>query len=964
VPFAPFGIATVSRQVPPQLFEFLYALAASQGADPTRASDTGNDPARKGEPDGEIGLVTQKDKGLWQEQTGGPTDPQPGNVPGGRRDVLRSADFNDGQLQGFFVDSGVWQVSAGTLQVAAGSLGQDAVAVFYVDDYLPIYYEVKAAVQFAKPTAGWNANAYVIFDYHGPTDFKFAGVDQSTNKLVMGRRTAAGWVYDVQGVVPGGVRYETWYHLLVVVNGSTVTVLLDGKVAFVHTYPSRLLDGEPVGLNKGMIGIGSNNARGLFDNVAVQVLPPQISYDHVETFTGGPGVFTGASQGAWDVTPADEYVGTPDPASPVAFSLVQLGGTVPHHAYVELSTKVTLAGAGVAGIVFDHYAPNDFKFAGLDLSTGRLVIGHRSPNGGWVVDASSARSLTVGTTYTLLVVLKGASVSIQVSGAFGVSWGFNSDVVDGRFGAFVRGTTATFDDFRIRSSALLSDAAPPPAPPPTPPTVSIGDAAVTEGGPGDSNTALLQLTLSAPAVGGERVTWTTGDGSAIAGQDYVAGSGTITFTAGQTTATIVVAIIGDTLFEGDEAFTITLSDPDGLSLGRAVATVTILDDDQPPPPALPTVSFATSAVTVTEGNRDWNHQVVVRLSAPSTTTVTVTLATSDGSALAGQDYKALTTTVTFTPGTTEAKVSVTIIGDRKAEGTETFTITLSAPSGAVLGTPSTMGITILDDDASSGGAKKLTAVYAPSVPTDVRLTDAELQVVAAAAVDLWAAAGADARVLATVRFRIADLEGLTLAETRGRTIVVDPTAAGHGWHTGIDTAPAPDRMDLLTVLLHELGHLLGYDHHHAGGPGDLMFETLAPGVRLGLPGAAEAGLAEVHGSGWLGLGARSRQGSSELDGHAGGDVLPLTSDAPPAGPATPWLPGVRASVEGAGGPLPFATTPGASWARRTGGVPPTPVRSPSAWELVLLLGVGDAFRRRSGAGAARPQQRPEVPSGG
>src|SRR5207244_11327313 len=52
VPFAPFGIATVSRQRPPSLDEFLYALSQSQGADPTRAGDTGNDGIRNGQPDG------------------------------------------------------------------------------------------------------------------------------------------------------------------------------------------------------------------------------------------------------------------------------------------------------------------------------------------------------------------------------------------------------------------------------------------------------------------------------------------------------------------------------------------------------------------------------------------------------------------------------------------------------------------------------------------------------------------------------------------------------------------------------------------------------------------------------------------------------------------------------------------------------------------------------------------------
>ena len=96
VPFAPFGMATVSRTLQPQLAEFLYALSESDGADPTRASRH-RQPARvrNGEPDGELGLVRQQDF-AWHDQTGGPTDPQAGNIPGGKRDVLRTASFNDG----------------------------------------------------------------------------------------------------------------------------------------------------------------------------------------------------------------------------------------------------------------------------------------------------------------------------------------------------------------------------------------------------------------------------------------------------------------------------------------------------------------------------------------------------------------------------------------------------------------------------------------------------------------------------------------------------------------------------------------------------------------------------------------------------------------------------------------------------------------------------------------------------
>src|SRR5439155_19400398 len=97
---------------------------------------------------------------------------------------------------GFAVDSGTFAVQNGTLQVSATSTTGDAAAVFYQDDYLPIYYEIAASVTANKPLAGYKANAYVIFDYFSPTDFKFAGIDVSTNKYVLGHRTASGWIQD------------------------------------------------------------------------------------------------------------------------------------------------------------------------------------------------------------------------------------------------------------------------------------------------------------------------------------------------------------------------------------------------------------------------------------------------------------------------------------------------------------------------------------------------------------------------------------------------------------------------------------------------------------------------------------------------------------------------------------------------------------------------------------------------
>ena len=103
----------------------------------------------------------------------------------------------------------------------------------------------------------------------------------------------------------------------------------------------------------------------------------------------------------------------------------------------------------------------------------------------------------------------------------------------------------------------------------------------------------------------------------------------------------------------------------------------------------------------------------------------------------------------------------------------------------------------------------------------------------------WVAAGAPADALAGLRVAVADLPGLYLGQTHGTTIYLDPTAAGHGWF--IDPTPADDsefaapgdqgefgRMDLLTVVMHEIGHVLGHVNDGTG----VMSETLAAGTRL------------------------------------------------------------------------------------------------------------------------------------
>jgi len=110
----------------------------------------------------------------------------------------------------------------------------------------------------------------------------------------------------------------------------------------------------------------------------------------------------------------------------------------------------------------------------------------------------------------------------------------------------------------------------------------------------------------------------------------------------------------------------------------------------------PSVGFSVPTASVTEGG---TLPLTVRLNVASESTVTVDVASADDGATAGADYTAVSSTLTFAPGETTKTVDLATAQDAEVEGNETLTLTLSAPSGATLGT-TTVRVTVRDDDAA------------------------------------------------------------------------------------------------------------------------------------------------------------------------------------------------------------------------------------------------------------------------
>jgi hypothetical protein len=256
------------------------------------------------------------------------------------------------------------------------------------------------------------------------------------------------------------------------------------------------------------------------------------------------------------------------------------------------------------------------------------------------------------------------------------------------FNADGRPDAAVSRDSSDKVSVLLNDGS---WSPDDPPSVSIRDATVTEGNTGTAS-ATFTVTLSKASNAKVTVDYATADITATAGSDYRAGSGVVTIPAGQTSATVTVAIVGDRLGEPDETFAVNLSAAANATIGDGRAIGSILDNE-------PRISISDVRQKEGKKNQTTRFTFTVMLSAAYDQPVTVSFRTVDGTATTGDnDYVTSTGTITFKPGETTKTITIVVQGDSKREVDETFYLDLSGnSSNSVLDKRRGIG-TILNDD--------------------------------------------------------------------------------------------------------------------------------------------------------------------------------------------------------------------------------------------------------------------------
>lgn len=342
--------------------------------------------------------------------------------------------------------------------------------------------------------------------------------------------------------------------------------------------------------------------------------------------------------------------------TPVSFSVsdvsVKEGG--------NLVFTVTRTGTASGTLTVNYATSDETAVAGIDYTAKSGVLTFLSTDSSKTVSVTTADDLAIENDETLLLNLSNASPGSAIGDGQGIG---------------------TIDDNDTDCAGVTFTIA--------------SNGAVTEGA-----NSVFTVTKSGTSSFSCSISYATSNGVAAAGTDYTAASGVLTFTSAQTSKTVSVATADDAAPEGSEDFSMGLSAPDkGGTIGASgTATATINDNDQ-----CTGISFTiANSGAVPEGT---NSTFTVTKTGSAFAVCAVNYATANGTAVAPGDYTATSGTLTFSSTQTSQSISVPTIADALSEGSETFTMGLSAPSnGGVLGSPSSATATITNTGSGVCGS--------------------------------------------------------------------------------------------------------------------------------------------------------------------------------------------------------------------------------------------------------------------
>ena len=265
-----------------------------------------------------------------------------------------------------------------------------------------------------------------------------------------------------------------------------------------------------------------------------------------------------------------------------------------------------------------------------------------------------------------------------------------------------------------------------------------------------AGSATITVVRTGPTTRTTTVVYSTADGTAVAGVNYTATAGVLTFTPGTRSRTFTVPLREDTVVDGVKTVLLLLGATTDGELGpQRTAVLTVADND-----AGGTLQFSAPTYSVSEGAA--LATITVVRTGGSASEVTVDFSTRNGTATASSDYVVTAGTLSFGANEASRTFTVSVLNDTLVKGPRTVGLTLSNPTGgAVLGTPATAVLNIVEDDAggvlrfsaagyrvSEGGLATITILRTGGAASGVTVSFTTADGTAVAGIDYTATAGA------------------------------------------------------------------------------------------------------------------------------------------------------------------------------------------------------------------------------
>ena len=507
--------------------------------------------------------------------------------------------------------------------------------------------------------------------------------DGTKEIIALGSTTTAGTLKYI-GTAVGGHSTDRPLNLAGTTGGGTIDGSGTGPISFLGgVYATGLgnktlaLQGSNTGNNTlgGVISNSTGYATSLVkDGAGTWVLTGANTYTGTTTVKGGKLLVNGSLDAATAVTVTNATLGGTGTLN--GNLTVQNNGSVAPGTSVGALTS-NLSGSKTAvfeagaklGIELDTPGTSDtLAFTGLTASTTSVTFNNN------VINFSNAGSWGAG-TYTLVTF----DANNAYSGTLTIGTGLE---------AFDPTTHLVHNANSIQLVVVESASKP---------TISI--AKTTDGAEEGPVNGLFTVTRDTVGLANPLTVVYTVTGTAAAGSDYTARSGSVTIDANQTSATITVPVLQDNDFsEGTETVIVTLTSDAAYTVGTpANATVEIADGTKP----------VVTVVKTTDGAEVGPINGVFTVSRPAGETTNFALTvnyTVDGASTAasGSDYTALSGSVVIGAGQTQASVTVPVLQDTDfAEGTENVILNISADAAYTLGAPNSATVDITDGSKPS-----------------------------------------------------------------------------------------------------------------------------------------------------------------------------------------------------------------------------------------------------------------------